>query len=516
MHRLVIASVTLIGLVAIAVVAGYLVLFAGARDRAVTLAPSNSVLYANLYLQPSTGQQMNLSGLIGRLPGFADEAALDEKIDQVVQNLLLMTGIDYRADVRPWLGDQVAVAAWPTGTDALDASTVIFAEARDEDAAAAALADLTADQGLTFTTETYEGIDVHVAEGASYAIVDGMVVVGNGADAIRAVVDTSAGSESLATRPAYVVATEELPDHLASFWVDVAAVADASGTGTDLGGATTATGVLVAEQDGLRLSGSIPLATSSPEPGVIPEAGRGTLVGWMPERTLAEVTVFGLRAALEEGLAVAGEVPEGEEVTSALDTIRALAAFGFGIDLDEDVLPLLEGETALAFGGIGPSAMPSGQLLLRPSDPDAAAETLQRVTDRIGSSGGTTSIETLEGIEITAVSVPDTFEAAFGVVDGVVVIGLNATDVAAVAEARSSGFTLEGTSAYEQAFDVATTREGTEAWADVGTISSLLSLAVELPDDARDILSGLGSFALTIPTRPDEIEFHAVLTVEEP
>ena len=38
---------------------------------------------------------MNLAGLIGRLPGFADEASLDEKIDQVVENLLGDTGIDY-------------------------------------------------------------------------------------------------------------------------------------------------------------------------------------------------------------------------------------------------------------------------------------------------------------------------------------------------------------------------------------------------------------------------------------
>ena len=97
-----------------------------------------------------------------------------------------------------------------------------------------------------------------------------------------------------------------------------------------------------------------------------------------------------------------------------------------------------------------------------------------------------------------------------------VVIGLSAADVAAVAEARASGFTLDGASAYQQAFEVASVRAGTEAWVDVGTVGGLLSLVVELPDDARDILSGLGSFALTVPSRPDQIEFHAVLTVEEP
>ena len=86
--------------------------------------------------------------------------------------------------------------------------------------------------------------------------------------------------------------------------------------------------------------------------------------------------------------------------------------------------------------------------------------------------------------------------------------------MAAVAEAHESGLTLDGTSAYEQAFEVATVRAGTEAWVDVGTLGGLASLAIELPDDARDILSGLGSFALTIPSGPDEIEFHAVLTVD--
>jgi hypothetical protein len=307
-----------------------------------------------------------------------------------------------------------------------------------------------------------------------------------------------------------------LPDHLASFYVDLAGVAEAAGTTTDLGGATTATAVLVAETDGLRLSGTAPLPTAAASPAADPVPQQGTLSAWMPERTLAEVTVFGLRGVLEEGLAVADEVPEGEEVTSSLDTIRALAAFALGVDLDEDVLPLLDGETALAFGGIGPTAMPAGQLLLRPSDPDTAMDTLRRIAERIGSAGGSSSTETLDGIEVTTISVPDTIDAAFGVVDGVVVIGLDPVDVAAVAEARDSGLTLDGSSAFEQAFEVAGVRAGTEAWVDVGTLGGLLSLVVELPDDARDILSGLGSFALTVPTRPDQIEFHAVLTVEEP
>jgi hypothetical protein len=39
---------------------------------------------------------------------------------------------------------------------------------------------------------------------------------------------------------------------------------------------------------------------------------------------------------------------------------------------------------------------------------------------------------------------------------------------------------------------------------------------LELSEDGRDILSRIGTFALTIPSRPDQIEFHAALTVTEP
>ena len=396
--------------------------------------------YANVYLQPSTGQQANLSGLIGRLPGFADEAALDDKIDQVVQNLLATTGIDYRADVKPWLGDQIAIAAWPTGTDATQAATVILADVTDPDAAISSIAAITADQGLTFTTETYDGVELQVADGTAYALVDGMLVVGNGADAIHAVVDTSGGADSLATQPAFTDAMDEQPnDYLASFYVDLAGLAEASGASCGprrhhdrQRRPRRRDRWPEAERQRTALGG---LGRRCPRPAAEP----GTLSGWMPERTVAEITVFGLRGALEAGLAVAGDVPEGEQVTSALDTLRALAAFALGVDLDADVLPLLDGETALAHrrhrcgrhaDGPAPARVPP--IRMPPSG------VLGRIADRIGSSGGSSSTETLDGIDITTIAIPDTGEVAFGVVDGVVVIGLSTPDVAARCRSREA------------------------------------------------------------------------------
>jgi hypothetical protein len=519
MHRLVIASVTLIGLVGLAVIAGYLFLFAGGGDRAASLAPAHSAVYVNVYLQPSTGQQMNLSSLIGRLPGFADEAALDTKVDQIVQNLLSPTGMDYREQVKPWLGDQLAIAAWPTGTDASESEVVVIAQVRDVDAAEASLAEL-ASEGGSVESRAYGGVDLHVGATTTYALLDGMLVAGPTPEAIEDVVDADGDAESLADQADFRAAMDRVStDHLASVFVDLAGIEEASGTENELGGWTTASAVLVAEQDGLRLSGSAPLpADAEPDASAAADVADrvATLTEWMPEGTLAEIVAFDLRALLEDAEAAATGLPEGEELGSALDTLRAVAAFGLGINLDTDVLPLLEGEVALAVGALEDGMPSSAQLFLRPPDAASAAETLATLSGRLESIGGSVETESVEGLEITTLMVPDLGSASYAVTGDVIVIGLSVDDVRAAIEANASGATLAASDAYERSFAAAGAHGGTEIYVDVASLSGAAGELLALPDDARDILSGIGTFALTLPSRDDQIEFHAVLTVDEP
>ena len=519
MHRLVIGSVTLIGLAGVAVIAGYLFLFAAGADRAATLAPAHSAVYVNVYLQPSTGQQMNLSSLIGRLPGFADEAALDTKVDQIVQNLLSGTGIDYREQVKPWLGDQLAVAAWPIGTDATASEVVVIAQVRDQAAAESALADLAAEDGGV-EARTYGGVELQVGTTTTYAFVEGMLVAGPSPEAIEDVVDAGGDAESLAEQQDFRDAMDGVSaDHLASVFVDLAGLAEASGAESQLQGWTTATAVLVAEQDGLRLSGSAPHAAEGEPAGsaaATPTDRVATLTEWMPEGTLAELVVFGLRGILEDAEAAVTSVPEGEELGSTLDTLRAVAAFGLGIDLDQDVLPLLEGEVALAIGALEGGMPTSGQLLLRPDDPEPVAETLANLSGRLEGIGATLSTETVGTVEVTSVAVPDLGGAAYAVSDGVVIIGLSAADVRAAIEANEAGTTLSASDAYTRSFTATGAHGGTEIYIDVAALADSAGDLLALPDDARDILSGIGTFALTLPSRDDQIEFHAVLTVDEP
>lgn len=523
MHRLVVALVALIGLTGAAFLAGYLLLFSASTDRASALAPANSAIYVNVYLQPSSGQQMNLGGLIGRLPGFADEASLDEKVDQVVQNLLGTTGLglDYREQIKPWLGNQVAIAAWPSAGDVTDQTVVFIAEIKDRPAADAALEDLTSAGAEDFTTQAYDGVDIQASEtGGAYAFVGEMLVFGETTEGIEAVVDVEGGADALGGRADFRTTMDRLPaDHLASAFIDLAALGEATETADKLSAFSTAGAALVAERDGLRLSGSAPFdieeAASSSTAGFGLGGEPSSLVDWMPEDTVAEVVVFGLRQTLEDIEAAAVDAPQGEELTTALGSIRALAAFGLGIDIDADLLPLLDREVGVALTTLE-DGLPSGQLLLRPEDPEAAEAALARVVDRLVASGGSLRTEPSADAEINVLTIPGTIEMAYAVQDGIIVIGLNADDVAAALQAHSDGRTLAATDRYVRTFELAGERAGNEAYVEIGAVVDLMGDALELPDDARDILDQVGSFGFSAPSRDDQIEFHAVLTVEQP
>lgn len=519
MHRLVVALVTLIGLAGATFLAGYLLFFSATTDRAAALAPADTAIYANVYLQPSAGQQMNLGGLIGRLPGFADEASLDDKVDQVVANLLTAAGldVDYASEVKPWLGNQVAVAGWAGDPDPV---MVAIVDVKDIDAARAALADLAGRAGAPTTPVDYRGAEIHVADSAAYAFVDDLLVIGESASSIEAVVDVNAGAAALAGRDDFRSTMADLPaDHLASLFIDLAAIGEATDTGQQLSALSTAGAALVAERDGLRLSGRAPFdvaeAASSATAGFGLGGEPSSLVDWMPRDTVAELVVFGLRQTLEDAEEAAGEMPEGQELIGALDSIRALAAFGLGIDIDADLLPLVDREVGVALAGLD-GELPRGQILLRPEDPEAGEEALRRVVERLGVIGASTRTEQYEGNEITVVSIPDVVDVAFAVRDEIIIIGASVEDVTASLDAHASGETLAGSDSYIRAFEVAGTRAGNEAFVDVGAAIDLMGSAVALPADARDILSRIGTFAFTAPSRDDEIDFHAVLTVDEP
>lgn len=517
MQRLVIALTTFLGLMAGVVVAGYLLVFAAAADRASRAVPASASAYGTLYLQPSAGQKMNLAALLGHVPGLTDAASLDQKLHEIAGRLLGQAGLDYEADVRPWLGNQLAIAVEPDGTDPAAADVILLVAVNDPVAARAALDRIALDLRLVGEPESYEGVELTIGPDGAWALLDDLLVLGNDAATVRAALDADAErAPSLADDTAFVAAMRRVPaDHLAAMYVDLRGLAGAAGAEEQLGGYSDATLALVVEQDGLRLAGNAPFdadaANASAREAFALASEPSSLANWMPDDTQAELVVFGVGqtfVAAEEQL---GATPETGEVADSIDQLRGLAALFLGIDLDEDLLPLFDREAAVAVGGLQ-DAEPSGQLLLRPADAGAAQEALDRMRDSLSSRGVAVGEQEVEGVTITTVEVPQVGQLSYAMQDGVIIAGLDPDHVAAALSAAADGTTLGASARYRSAWELAGVRGGNEFWVDVASVVDAAGDELGVTGDVRDILHAIDALAMTAPARDEMSEFHVVLT----
>ncbi len=517
MHRLVIGLTSLLALAGVGVIAFSLLLGGATTDRAANLAPADAVLYASVYLQPSSGQQAQLASVLSRLPGFEDRAALDTKIDELAQRFLGEAGIDYRADVKPWLGNQLAIAARGMDDAGQPTDIVVIADVKDEAAALAAIGGL---PGASGTTEaTYRGVAVRSGSGTSYAIVSGMLVLGQDDAAVHGSIDVAQGrAQGLASVSAFSEAMRALPaDRLASAWLDLrpSIVQAAGGAASDTAGLSTLSMALRAEEAGFGLVAQMPVETGSAGAAVRDALAAGSqvaqLANAMPQDTEIAAMLFNLRATLQR---VETEVKaQNADVGATIDQLRALAAFGLGINIDNDLLPLLDGEVGITATGIADQRL-HGALLLRPANAGAASDALDRISAALESRGSAIDRTEAAGTTILTVAVPQVGTVSWADANGLIVLGLAADDVTAALEARAAGQTLDTVPRYRDAF-AGGERGGAEVYVD---LKSLMPLVLDmagagLPAGSRDILAHLEAFGLTSPAREGRFEFHLTLTI---
>jgi hypothetical protein len=530
MRRLVIALTALLFAAGVVVVGGYLFVFGATADRAARLAPADTTVYVTVYLNPSTGQRMNLSDVLVKLPGFGDRATIGTNLDELVQKLFARAGVDYRSDLKPWLGDQVALAVGPLspsgGAPGAAGEALIIADVKDEALTRQAIDRLATQSGACPTTpkeEKYQGVDLITTCGSqavTYAFVNRTLLASSNASRVRAAIDVAQGrASSLADDRRFRDAIGALPpDYLAAAYLDLAALARASGTAQQLAGYTSAGLALVAEPGGLHLVGRAPFtataADASARANFALSSEPSSLPGWMPEGTDAELVFFGAREALAEVESRLGSVPGGQSAAQALTQLRALAALGLGIDIDRDVLPLFDREAAVAVQGLGGS--PHAELLLRPSDAKGAEALLSRVTEALRGRGSTVTTTQAQGVTVTTAALPQIGSVSYATTDGVVILSLNADDVGAALAAHASGNSLADSTGYKQTFALAGARGGNELYLNAApAIAFLQALGVvgDLSGDVHDMLTHAGAIGFTAPARNDAIEFHAVVTV---
>jgi hypothetical protein len=474
--RWAVAGVATVGVIGVVVV-GWL-LFGQPRVDTASAAwlPSDTVGYVEVSADLSAGERDQVLALLKKFPGFADQANLGDKLDESFERLFSQAEVDYRAQVKPWLGDSVALAMRApaagqssAGDPAPQHEGVLLVASKDDTAAATfarAVGERAAKAGAVVTSETDHGVAITTVTPASgsdarreaaLAVVDGRLVAGD-ADLVHAVIAVRrAGAASLAAQDAFRSAIASLPgDRVGALWLDAAGLA--AGARAQLQTLSPVAGLLTfspgsalvgslrAEDDGIVLElngrGSIAgAALLSPPPG----AGtphRSRLAASAPAQAALFLEVHDIGAAAQSALAAARLAdPSTKASIEQLDKTLAVA----GTTLDELTAAIGDG-ALVATVSADTSAPPHLALLLEVKDA-ALATRLVSQADALLSLSGLAHVTTrdyrgitLHRAETTSVTLPGgPGGPTFALAGDVLIVGLDKDIVVSIIDARIDG-----------------------------------------------------------------------------
>ncbi len=500
-------------------------------DDAIQLVSEDALAYAHLNVDPDTEQYDEAAMVFDQVPGITKQA--------LALTLSQLPGPNgdqavFERDIEPWFGGEAALAIVPTGRGVSE--QVQLLEVSD-DAAAREFADSIA--AGSAGSATYRGQEMNVdRRGLATALVGGFLVIG-AQRGVQEAIDADSGAKgtgSLADDSKADAARDALPDErLADAYLSPGGIAElVAGPGGPL--ATLATVVnpdasegvaaaLVAGDDRLELALRSKLAPRrakrhpgffsafpSFEPdlaGLLPGDSLGYLGIGDPGTTLA--SLLKQARATEPGLAAA--------VGDLLTRVRQLGE----VDLEQDLLPSLGGEAAIALQPAARgSQIPFLEFLAADVDADRATEALARlvgpITQALNSSEAlqspVVSEREVDGLTAHSVRLSPTIELTYAI-DGSTLVA--ATDPAAV-EQLASG---EGGLDEEELFDRAT--EGLPGdpsllgYLDLGGLIALGERAGLSEDPAyvtfASEIQRLEALGLVVRSSPDELSTDARLIV---
>ena len=179
--------------------------FLSTGDQPAQALPAGTIGYVSVDLDPSGEQKIEAIRTLRKFPAFADNVDLDTDDDLRERLFTELTesgeceGLDYAADVEPWLGDRVAVAAVDTGAES--PSPVLVVQVTDADGA---------EDGLATLQETCGGDEVDSAT-AAWTVDGDWAVIGESVEITDQVV-ADAGEGTLADDSDFQRWTEDAGD----------------------------------------------------------------------------------------------------------------------------------------------------------------------------------------------------------------------------------------------------------------------------------------------------------------
>jgi Protein of unknown function (DUF3352) len=351
-RRRVVAAAAAVGLVVLVVV--LVLVLSGSGDtppanKAAKLVPPGTLVYLNASTDPSRDGVKRALHLAGRFPGFGQVR------DALERRLGTRAGpIDFNRQVRPWLGNEAALAILPATAGASQSEIVLDVRDRGK-----AEKFLTQTAGAASTTK-YRGVEIRRYGTVATAFVSGELVIAP-ETIVRGAIDRSQGrAKSLDKNGLFTRAYKGLPDGraldvfvsrdgvrrllapqggvlgLAATLVDQPALAA-------VGGAITASGSNAKISVNTVLDPALAKATPTGFKPFKPQ-----LLDSVPKGVVAYLGVAGLDRAAGRLLGLAGATGvNGAGIQQLAQRARVSLAHTAGVDIDRDVIALLREETAL-------------------------------------------------------------------------------------------------------------------------------------------------------------------------
>jgi hypothetical protein len=317
------------------------------------MVPSDALGYITISTNPSDSQKSDIDALLAKFPK-ASRKTFDGLKEQGLGAAVQKIGLDYQADVKPWLGSELSIAILPNAAQPI----VVGLIKSDDDAKAKAALDKAA------KSPKFDAV---------YRIVGGYVVVVQKKDAATLdVIGRQAQNtgSSLSGQAKFTRVVDQLAgDRLAMAWADghalvqlaKAAVAQQAGKGkykidlSSLPDVGSAAAELHAVSSGAVLQGLVETPGTS-------GGGDVKLTNGLPSDSLGALSVWNLGGAFETVLS--GILQSSPQANKGLQQAQT----ALGLDVRQDILSWMHGEAVVVAGPPTTGTLPDFGLLVSPTD----------------------------------------------------------------------------------------------------------------------------------------------------
>lgn len=458
--------------------------------------PADSVMYGEVRLDLPGDQRAKVGEFLSKFPGFADQAALDTKLDEVLDRLL-SDGTDgeqtFTRDIKPWFDGELAfsVGALPTSGDpaqaAAETRALIMVSIKDEALARAWFTGVISKTGVQSTTEDYGGAQLTVFDDlertgstadAGFAIVGGKVAIAGDLASVKAAIDTKGASPFANEADVKAATTAADGDRVGFVFVSLRSLLDSALAMTEsVASAPPVSDAMLAlvpdwasfrlrvEGDALVMDGAMPNVPGAPGPD---DNHANGVAAWAPPSTLMLAAGNDAGASALAAIALYRADPTNADVFKTIDQAAGIVG---GLDAALGWM----GDTGLVIAQ-GASA-PEGGIVSIPTDPAAARQLLTTLRSFVTLGGAQIGVtirdEDHNGTTVTIIDLgsaqdlmgmagalggaamptdPSTMpipagnvEIAFATTDGVVVIGSSPAFVRSVLDAGAGASLADDT-----------------------------------------------------------------------